>query len=86
MHACPKCEKTYPVGAEERVECCLSMAQQNNIRRALLRGPSVRPLLRARASAKVVKNGPTEREQHTRSGMIAGTVLYAVAQNEREPR
>eukprot|EP00969_Alexandrium_andersonii_P155968 6895623-Alexandrium_andersonii.AAC.1 len=35
---------------------------------------------------KVVKDRPTEREQHTRGGMITGTLCYTVQQNELEPR
>eukprot|EP00969_Alexandrium_andersonii_P332288 14684254-Alexandrium_andersonii.AAC.1 len=42
--------------------------------------------MQIRTSAKVVKNEPSAREQHTRGGLIASTMRYAVEQSEQEPR
>eukprot|EP00969_Alexandrium_andersonii_P189482 8370898-Alexandrium_andersonii.AAC.1 len=42
--------------------------------------------MQLKASAKVVRNEPSEREQLTRGGLITSAMFYTVQQNEREPR
>eukprot|EP00969_Alexandrium_andersonii_P315948 13959712-Alexandrium_andersonii.AAC.1 len=65
MHTCPKCEKVYPVGTTQCLECDLSMEQQGSVLRTLLRNPAVKALMKIRSGAKVVRNEPTLRQQQT---------------------
>eukprot|EP00969_Alexandrium_andersonii_P266975 11798491-Alexandrium_andersonii.AAC.1 len=51
-----------------------------------MRNPAAKALMRIRTSAKLVRNEPSMRQQMARGGAIAGTMLFAVQQDEEQPR